>query len=52
MLFSEVLRSKFEVETAANGLEAVELVKLHPSNYYALILMDINMPIMDGFDAS
>lgn len=35
--------------TATNGLEAVTLYKLHA---YTHILMDINMPIMDGFKAS
>jgi CheY-like chemotaxis protein len=42
----------FEVETADNGLLALEKVKTKPVCYYDAILMDINMPIMDGFEAA
>ena len=45
----EILRAAgLEVETAVNGLEALELA----SRGYDAILMDCNMPIMDGFDAT
>lgn len=37
-----------ELEVAQNGLEAVEMTK---SNQYGLILMDLQMPVMDGYDA-
>lgn len=37
------------VDVANNGLEAVEKVK---SNNYAMVLMDLQMPLMDGFEAS
>ncbi len=37
------------VEVAHNGLEAVKLVR---KNNYDVILMDIQMPIMDGYTAS
>ena len=37
-----------ELDEAKNGLEAVEKFK---ENDYDLILMDIQMPIMDGFEA-
>lgn len=37
----------FEVETASNGMEALEKVL---ENHYDLILSDINMPVMDGFE--
>ena len=36
----------YEVEEAANGMEAVDLVK---NNDYDLIVMDIMMPKLDGF---
>ena len=38
----------FEVEGAENGLEAVEKIKNSQPGDYALILMDIQMPVMDG----
>jgi len=37
-----------EVDTADNGLEAVKLAEEKP---YGMILMDLQMPVMDGFDA-
>jgi signal transduction histidine kinase/BarA-like signal transduction histidine kinase len=38
-----------KVEVARNGLSAVNMVK---NNHYDIILMDIQMPIMDGYTAS
>ena len=40
------------VEVAENGLEAVSKVREHPANYYDCILMDIQMPVMDGYEAT
>ena len=42
----------FSVEIAGDGTEAVEKVKAAPSGYYDIILMDIQMPIMDGYEAA
>lgn len=39
----------YSVSTAEHGLEAIEVVKHTPP---ALILMDVNMPQMDGFAAT
>jgi osomolarity two-component system sensor histidine kinase TcsA len=39
------------VDTAWDGAEAVRLVKQKPLSYNA-VLMDINMPVMDGVDAT
>lgn len=39
-------------ETACNGAEAVEKVKQAPAGHYALILMDLRMPVMDGHSAA
>ena len=40
----------FEVETAENGLEALEL--LESSAVFDVILMDVQMPEMDGLEAT
>lgn len=40
------------VETACNGKAAVESFENSPENYYDYILMDIQMPIMDGYSAA
>lgn len=32
------------------GPDAVDLVRHHPRNYFDVIVLDINMPIMDGFE--
>ena len=42
----------FVVETANDGSVAVEMVKNSAPQYYALILMDIQMPVMDGHKAT
>ena len=39
----------FEAEVANNGKEAIEM---HEKNNYDLILMDIQMPVMDGLNAT
>ena len=41
-----------QVETAENGKEAVEMVKASSEGYYDLILMDLQMPIMNGYEAT
>ena len=40
------------VETANNGKEAIEAINKNDANYYDLVLMDIQMPIMDGYEAT
>ena len=42
----------FTVETADNGKSAVESVSASDPGHYDLILMDIQMPEMDGYEAS
>lgn len=39
-------------DKAGDGVEAVELCKAHGPDYYRLILMDIHMPRMNGYEAS
>ena len=40
------------VDTARDGREAVERFACSPSGYYAMILMDIQMPVMNGYEAT
>jgi len=40
------------VETARNGREALALVQKNPPAYYDLIFMDLQMPLMDGYEAA
>jgi len=40
------------VETAENGAEALELARKNPPSYYGLIFMDLQMPVMDGYEAA
>jgi signal transduction histidine kinase/CheY-like chemotaxis protein/GGDEF domain-containing protein len=42
----------FDVETASNGREAADKFFASPLNYYDAILMDIQMPVMDGLTAT
>lgn len=49
----EILAGKgFIVEEANDGDVAVEKVAASPAGYYDLILMDIQMPKMDGYEAT
>ena len=44
--------SGLAVETAWDGLEAVEKMKAAPAGYYDIVLMDIQMPKMNGYEAA
>jgi signal transduction histidine kinase/DNA-binding response OmpR family regulator len=48
------LLEEFELEgdIASNGLEAIQLIKESSSDTYQLILMDCQMPKMDGYEAT
>lgn len=41
-----------ENELAVDGIDSVEKCTDKPKDYYALILMDIHMPGMNGYDAA
>ncbi len=40
------------VEIANNGKESVEMATKAESGYYDIVLMDLQMPVMDGYDAT
>lgn len=42
----------FVVETAPDGTDAVAMVKASDEYYYDAVLMDVQMPIMDGYEAT
>ena len=53
MIAEAILTEKgLDVEIAKDGVEAVEKMKTAPAGYYDLILMDIQMPKMDGYEAA
>ena len=41
-----------DVDVVNNGLEAVNAFKTNSQNYYFAILMDLQMPVMDGYMAT
>ena len=41
-----------QVETAENGARAVEIFENSPENHFDLILMDVQMPVMNGYQAT
>ena len=44
--------SGFEVESVPDGCDAVDAIEGHPEDYYDAVLMDIQMPIMNGYEAT
>ena len=42
----------FLVESVPDGCDAVEAIISHPLWYYDLVLMDIQMPVMNGYEAT
>lgn len=40
------------IETAENGQIAVDMISNAPEHYYNLVFMDIQMPVLDGYQAT
>ena len=52
-IITEILQELgLEVESAENGCQAVEKLTAAADGYYDLIFMDIQMPIMNGYEAT
>ena len=50
---TEVLKmTGIAVEHAQDGIEAVDMMAASPEGYYDMVLMDIQMPRMNGYDAT
>jgi CheY-like chemotaxis protein len=42
----------FEVESVPDGCDAVDAFACHPEHYYDAVIMDIQMPVMNGYEAT
>ena len=42
----------FTTEVAENGRIAVEMLRKSQPGYYQLVLMDVQMPVMNGYEAA
>jgi len=40
---------QYDVTTACDGIEALQQLKAKPIEFFSLVVLDINMPILDGF---
>ncbi len=53
-IFAEAIAQMKGLETdiAHNGEEAVKMLEASGDNYYSIVFMDIQMPVMNGYEAS
>ncbi len=47
-----LIEAGFEVDVASDGTYAIEKVRVSAPGYYDIILMDIQMPLMNGFEST
>ena len=48
-ILAEILKDEYRILEAANGEECIDLLKQYGTGI-ALLILDINMPVMDGFE--
>ena len=49
----ELMESRgVHVDVANNGQQGIDLIHAHPPAHYAVVLMDLQMPVMDGYEAT
>jgi signal transduction histidine kinase/CheY-like chemotaxis protein len=41
-----------QVDVASDGQECIERLDSHPPDFYGVVLMDLQMPVMDGYEAT
>ena len=52
-IICDILKTEgFSIEEAFNGLEAVQILEASKKGYFDCVLMDVQMPIMDGYEAT
>lgn len=53
-MVAEAILEEFgiEIDIANNGKEAIEILQATPAGTYEFILMDCQMPVMDGYEAT
>ncbi|SFA67342.1 response regulator [Metapseudomonas otitidis] len=44
--------ANLQVDLAENGLDALDRLRWQPDGHYALVLMDMQMPVLDGLEAT
>ncbi len=44
--------ASLEVDYAVDGKQALDMVASHPEGYYDIIFMDIQMPVMNGYESA
>lgn len=52
MLYDILSMVHLQIDTAENGKEAVDCFAASPEGYYDIILMDIQMPVLNGLEAT